>query len=298
MDWLQRQATIPGLSCVDFNYPQHFHEHSLSELKDALETYQLKAGAVCLRYPTEQFALGSFLHPDPQRRQEAIQMTRKAAEVAMFLGCREVVVWSAFDGYDYPFQIDYREKWQQIVQAFQQCCDAFPHIKFSLEFKPTDENTRFFLVPSTGTALLLCQDIQRENFGLTMDVGHMLMAGENPAQSISLVAQHNKLFGIQLNDGYTRLAAEDGLLFGSVHPSMALEVMYQLRVSNYQGHLYFDTFPQRSDPVKEATYNIQQVKALWKAACALDPMKLKQITDQHDGIAACQLVRDAMIHNM
>ncbi|GAX13651.1 hypothetical protein FisN_14Lh336 [Fistulifera solaris] len=294
MEWLKRQATIPGLTCIDFNYPQHFHSHSLSELKDALAAYRLKAGAVCLRYPAERFALGSFLHPDAQRREEAIQMTLEAAEAALFLGCREVVVWSAFDGYDYPFQIDYGEKWQQIVQAFQRCCDAYPQIKFSLEFKPTDENTRFFLVPSTGTALLLCQDVQRDNFGLTMDVGHMLMAGENPAQSIALVAQHDKLFGIQLNDGYTRLAAEDGLLFGSVHPSMALEVMYQLRQANYRGHFYFDTFPQRSDPVKEAIYNIQQVKALWKAACSLDTTKLKQITDQHDGIAACEVVRDAL----
>lgn len=294
LEWLQRQATVPGLTCVDFNYPQHFQEHSWSELKEALEACQLQAGAVCLRYPAEQFTLGSFLHPDAQRREEAIQMTLKAAEAALFLGCREVVVWSAFDGYDYPFQIDYREKWKQMVQAFQQCCDAFPQIQFSLEFKPTDENTRFFLVPSTGTALLLCQDVQRENFGLTMDIGHMLMAGENPAQSIALVAQQNKLFGIQLNDGYTRLAAEDGLLFGSVHPAMALEVMYQLRASNYQGHLYFDTFPQRSDPVKEAAYNIQHVKALWKVACELDPVKLKQITDEHDGIAACQLVKEAM----
>lgn len=293
MEWLQRQSTIPELTCVDFNYPQHFHSHSLSEMKDALAACHLQAGAVCLRYPAEQFALGSFLHPEAQRREEAIQMTLQAAEAALFLGCREVVVWSAFDGYDYPFQIDYREKWQQMVQAFQRCCDAFPQIKFSLEFKPTDENTRFFLVPSTGTALLLCTDVQRDNFGLTMDIGHMLMAGENPAQSIALVAQHKKLFGVQLNDGYTRLAAEDGLLFGSVHPSMALEVMYQLRKANYQGHLYFDTFPQRSDPVKEAIYNIQQVKALWKAACSLDETQMKRITDEHDGMAACQLVQDA-----
>ncbi|GAX23492.1 hypothetical protein FisN_14Hh336 [Fistulifera solaris] len=294
MEWLKRQATIPGLTCVDFNYPQHFHSHSLSELKEALAACRLQAGAVCLRYPAERFALGSFLHPEAQRREEAIQMTLQAAEAAMFLGCREVVVWSAFDGYDYPFQIDYRKKWQQMVQAFQRCCDAYPQIKLSLEFKPTDENTRFFLVPSTGTALLLCQDVQRDNFGLTMDVGHMLMAGENPAQSIALVAQYDKLFGIQLNDGYTRLAAEDGLLFGSVHPSMALEVMYQLRQANYRGHFYFDTFPQRSDPVKEAIYNIQQVKALWKAACSLDAAKLIQITDHHDGIAACEMVRDAL----
>lgn len=82
------------------------------------------------------------------------------------------------DGYDYPFQVRYKEKWDQLVTAFQECCDAFPDIKWSLEFKPTDENTRFFTVPSTGAALLLVKDIDRPNMGLTLDVGHMLMAGE------------------------------------------------------------------------------------------------------------------------
>ena len=130
-----------------------------------------------------------------------------------------------------------------------------------------DENTRFFTIPSTGAALLMVDEVDRENFGLTLDVGHMLMSGENPGQSIAMVGRHgkkgkgsssssstNKLFGIQLNDGYTRLAAEDGLMFGSIHPGMALEIMYQLRRIGFEGHFYFDTFPQRSSPIKEAEY--------------------------------------------
>eukprot|EP00957_Ditylum_brightwellii_P026269 1987005-Ditylum_brightwellii.AAC.1 len=90
-----------------------------------------------------------MIHPDPAMRREAIEITKEAARTARELGCDEVVVWSAYDGYDYPFQVNYDEKWDQIVDAFRECCDAFPDIKFSLEFKPTDENTRFFTVPST-----------------------------------------------------------------------------------------------------------------------------------------------------
>ena len=69
-------------------------------------------------------------------------------------------MWSAYDGYDYPFQTNYREKWDQIVIAFRECCDAYPYIKWLLEFKPTDENTRFFTVLSTGAALLLVKEIE------------------------------------------------------------------------------------------------------------------------------------------
>ena len=299
-DYVKRQGTIFGLTCVDFNYPQHFGSSfwsSEEEMKVALEEAGLVAGAVCLRYPSK-FARGAMNHPDPTLRKEAIELTREAAEVATKLGCDEVVVWSAFDGYDYPFQVNYDEKWDQLVVAFQELCDSFPAIKFSLEYKPTDENTRFFTVPTTGAALQLVDEIDRPNMGLTLDVGHMLMAGENPGQSIAMVGRKRKLFGIQLNDGFTRLAAEDGLMFGSVHPSMALEIMYQLYKTDFKGHLYFDTFPQRSDPVKEAEYNIRQVKRYWYAASTgIDESRLSTINDEHDAVGALELVDDALWYN-
>ena len=43
--------------------------------------------------------------------------------------------------------------WDRVVSAFREVCDALPDVRVSLEFKPTDENTRFFAVPSTGAAL-------------------------------------------------------------------------------------------------------------------------------------------------
>lgn len=298
-DYVKRQGAIRGLTCVDFNYPQHFGASfwaSNKEMKEALVEEGLVAGSVCLRYPSK-FARGAMNHPDPELRKEAIELTKQAAEVAIELGCDEVVVWSAFDGYDYPFQVNYDEKWDQLVAAFQELCDSFPAIKFSLEYKPTDENTRFFTVPTTGAALQLVDEIDRPNMGLTLDVGHMLMAGENPGQSISMVGRKRKLFGIQLNDGFTRLAAEDGLMFGSVHPSMALEIMYQLHKTNFKGHFYFDTFPQRSDPVKEAEYNIRQVKRFWYAASeGIDESKLERINNEHDALGALELV-DAALWN-
>jgi len=64
------------------------------------------------------------------------------------------------------------------------------------------------------------------------------MAGENPAQSAAMVGARGKLFGMQLNDGHSRLAAEDGMMFGSVHRTMALELMLWLRRTNFQVNRY------------------------------------------------------------
>lgn len=45
--------------------------------------------------------------------------------------------------------------------------------------------------------LLRAPQVSRPNFGLTLDTGHLLMAGENVAQSIAMTAAQGALFGLQ-----------------------------------------------------------------------------------------------------
>ena len=84
-----------------------------------------------------------------------------------------------------------------------------------------------------------------------------------------------------------------------VHPSVALEIMYTLVRTQYKGHLYFDTFPQRTDPILEAEYNIRQVKKYWMAAQRLASSddydkKLRKIMDEHDAVGALELIDDVL----
>lgn len=190
-------------ACLPHHLPVHLPlagsqlgGHTAEEIREALQAANLKAGAICLRYEKEHQA-GAFTHPEEALRRKAIEITKEGARWALALGAGELVVWSAFDGYDYNNQVDYHVLWQRVVDAFVEICDEFPTLRVSLEFKPTDENTRFFAVPSTGAALLLAHEINRPNFGLTLDIGHMIMAGENPAQSVALVGKAGKLFGVQ-----------------------------------------------------------------------------------------------------
>jgi len=277
------------LSLVDFNYPEHLSGVSVPQARAALDGAGLRAGAICMRYPKE-FQAGAFTHPDAAMRAKAVALTKEGCEWAVSLGAKELVVWSAFCGYDYSFQTDYTVQWRRVVDAFSEVCDAYPSLRVSLEYKPTDENTRFFAVPSTGSALLLVRDIDRPNMGLTMDVGHCLAAGENPAQSVAMVAAEGRLFGVQLNDGYQRLGAEDGLMFASVHPHMAAEFIYWLRRTEYDGHIYFDTFPRNEDPVAEAEYNIGKVKALWRRAGRLVAAGIEEQMGAHNALGVLKLL--------
>lgn len=299
--WIERQGTVEGLDLVDFNYPQHLvaplNEPEKQRITTALTKAGLSCGAVCLRFPKEMQA-GAYTHPDLVVRRRAIQLTKDACEWALALGSNEVVVWSAYCGYDYCLQADYDTLWQNVILAFQEVCDAFPNVKISLEYKPTDENTRYFAVPSTGAAVLLVKDVNRPNFGLTLDFGHCLMAGENPAQSIATIEYHRRgsLFSVQLGDGYSRLAAEDGLMFGTIHPTAALEFIMYLVKTDFQGHIYFDTFARNEDPVRECSFNIRQFKRLYLRARALldqnteDGKKLHEYMQNHDAMSVLELL--------
>ena len=40
----------------------------------------------------------------PLSRAQAVQLTKEGCEWAIALGAQELVVWSAYDGYDYAYQ--------------------------------------------------------------------------------------------------------------------------------------------------------------------------------------------------
>lgn len=190
-------------------------------------------------------------------------------------------------------QVDYDTVWQHTVDAYKALiASCTSNVRVSVEFKPTDPATRFAVVPNTATALALAHEVGAQNFGLTLDIGHMLMASENPAQSIAMAARAGRLFGIHVNDAHVRLGAEDGLTFGAVNPLMSLEIVSQLQKSGFGGHIYFDTFPTTMDAVHEAAWNIRKFKSLWRKAAQLS-QQIAWLSRQQDALGVLQLLEAA-----
>ncbi len=290
LGWIARQGEINGLKLVDFNSPQHLEGLNTKDVKLALKNVSLATGAVCTRFP-EEFKCGAFTNPERSKRRAAIDLVLKAGQWARDLGAKELVVWSAFDGYDYTMQADYQVMWGHCIEAFKIVCDSFPDLKVSLEPKPT-EPCRFFIHNNTGTAMLMVRDIDRDNMGLTIDFGHCLMATENPGQSAALAGQEGRLFGVQLNDGFVKPGSEDGLALGTVHTLMTFEFIYWLQRFDYQGHVYFDTFPKSEDPVREAEYNIRRFCKWWDQASSMDEKGVKEMLCKKDTMGILELMED------
>ena len=295
---LARQARVRGLSLADLNYPQHLEGRTPAEVRRALVSAGLRAGAVALRFPEAQFRQGVMAHFDSAVRDDAVSMAVKGCEWAQALNASDVVIWPQFDGFDYHFQADYVAMADRAADAYAVVADRCGDlgVRVSLEPKPTDEKSRFGLLGSTAAALRLVERVGRPNFGLTLDVGHMLLAGENPAQSAAETAAAGRLFGLHLGDAHVRLGAEDGLAFASIHADASLELVYWLQRSSFGDageHLYFDTFPLNEDPVAEAEANVEALEALWDVAARLDDAGLAAAIGKHDALGAREALRRA-----
>ena len=282
-------ATVTGLSATELNYPQHVTLDDPSAIV-AAHDLGLAVTALNMRYDPPRFDRGAFTHPDADVRTAAVDLTLAAVDVAAAHGIPHVIVWPGPDGVDLPFQADHAELWRHQVAGLRSAAGRNPSVQVSLEYKPSDPR-RVSLVSTMAEALLCAADTGEPNAGVTLDLCHALMAGEQPAMVASLALARSRLFGLHLNDGYGQ--ADDGLMVGSVHREQLLELLWTLRRHAWDGTIYFDTFPTGLDPVEEATLNIATVERLEAILDALPPADLAAAQAAQDPLAARRLLDDA-----
>lgn len=275
-----------GLDHVDLNYPEQCHNFEAPQMKALLEANDLKLNGVALRFK-DQYLNGDLGNTDAKIQQMAVNLCKDAADYCRTVGGHVVTIWMAHDGFDYSFQIDYVAYWQRLVKAFQTMADYAPDLKFSIEYKPFQPRAYAF-VDSMGIDGMMLADINRKNVGVTLDYCHMLMKHENPAMAADLFGSRHQLFGIHINDGYG--LNDDGLMIGTSSPFKTLEFMYYLKKHNYDGMIYFDTFPVIEGAKDECAANIAMIHWLDALIDEVGLDKIQNIIDQNDAIAAQKLM--------
>jgi xylose isomerase len=263
LDLVEIAGSVTGLTALEVNYPEHFVDTTPAELSSAIKGADLVNTGIQVRWPASQFSGGGFTHPGAGVRAAAVQTAKEAVDVCREMGSDHVVLWPAHDGYEYPFQMDYRSAWHHLVECYGEVADHARGMTVSIEFKPADPRART-LLSATGSVLDLIAETGRDNLAVTLDFAHMLMAHENPAQSIAMCLAQGRLRGLQLNDGWG--AADDGLALGSVSLVQTLEAFFYLLRDGYAGTYYFDTDPVRENPVRECETNIARTRQLLATA--------------------------------
>ncbi len=293
LDLLERVAQVPGLTSVDLNYPDHLENLTLPELRDALAAHGLALNGFAMRYYSDPaFALGAFTNPDRAVREKAIAMTCRGIDLLAEAGGNLVTIWLGQDGFDYAFQADYAWLWERELEGLRQVALHNPEVLISIEYKP-NEPRGFSLLGDIGTTLLAIRELGLPNLGVTLDFCHVLYAGEQPAYAAMLAARHSRLLGLHLNDGYGY--RDDGLMVGSVHLLQTLELLYYMKKLNYDGVIYFDTFPQYQDPVAECANNIAVVKDMLTLLERVDEQTLARVFEQQDAVGGQRLIQELLL---
>ena len=75
------------------------------------------------------YQLGSFTNPDPAVRKKAVAEAVHTVNMAKRLGSRNVGLWLGQDGYDYLFQVDYREVWKREVDGVREVAEHDPTMR-------------------------------------------------------------------------------------------------------------------------------------------------------------------------
>ena len=178
-----------------------------------------------------------------------------------------------------------------MIDAFRELADYAPDMKYSIEYKPF-EPRNFSMVDSTGMTLLLIKEIDRPNVGCTLDFCHMLMKRDSPAYGLALAASMGKLYGLHMNDGYSQM--DSGMIFGSVNIAHAAEFIYYLKKYNYQGVVFFDTFPIRENAKLETQANINSFEKISKIIDEIGMDRIAEVVFKRDGVEAQRLVLDML----
>lgn len=289
---LEAVAAVPGIDAVELNFPQHFPADDPARLLRSARSYGLAVTALNMRFDDPRFALGAFTNPHEADRRAAIDLCHAAVDLAAANGIGHVIVWPGPDGFDAPFQARYDELWDFEVDGFRRVTRRNPQVRVSIEYKPSDPR-RQSLVRSMADALLLVQEVGEPNLGVTLDFCHALMAGEHPPAAAAMALRAGRLFGVHLNDGYG--PADDGLPVGSIHLWPTVELLLALRRHRFGGTIYFDTFPERTDPAAECAANVRSVLGMLTAVDRMDGEELQRLQAEQRSIEAWELARHAVV---
>ncbi len=295
IDMMARAATVPGLSAVDFNYPDHLEGTSPAEIRKALNDLGIGLNGFAMRYYSDPgFKKGALAHPDKTIRQKAIDLTLQGLDALAAAGGTLMTLWLGQDGFDYSFQADYLRLWDDTAAALEKIANHNKAIDIAIEYKP-NEPRAFSLLPDVATTLLMVADVGAANTGVTLDFAHVLYADEMPAFSASLISRRSRLLGVHLNDGYGK--RDDGLVAGSVHVIQTIELLYVLEKLGYRKAIYFDTFPDAIglDPVAECSANIAAVEGMMHVVKTLrNDANLMRFVAAQDAVASQRIVQAAL----
>jgi xylose isomerase len=257
-------------------YPSDFGDvrESVALIKDS----GLPVSAVNLNVKSaDKWQPGSFTATDPQLRADAVADLKIVIDLAAELDAWMVTCCPLIDGHNYSFQADYLKQWAWLEEGISEAARYRSDVKLSLEYK-LNESRNYVILGDMGRTLYLCERLGLANVGVTMDVGHALVAKETPAEALCLAAQAGRLFYVHFNDNGREWDWD--MLPGSVNLWDLVEMVFYLERLNWDGWLAYDVLTRNGDPVEMMSATIAIMDTAQELVDKLGRDRLQALVDE------------------
>ena len=273
---LEIASGIPRTDGVEPVYPQDLgHE---GEGVAAMKSSGLAVSAVNVNVKGEdEFRHGAFTAPDPEVRERAVRYVTTGMDLAVELGADMVSVCPLIDGWDHAFQVDHLDQWRWLRECFERACAHRDDVRVAIEYKAFEVRNRIVL-PTMGRTLHFCDTVGAKHLGVTLDVGHALMAGETPAAELCIAHEAGRLFYVHFNDNDRN--ADWDMLPASVNLWETLETLYYMRRIGYDGWCAYDVFTRHGDNAEAIGATFEIMEDLERLVDKLDVDELKRLSDE------------------
>ncbi len=287
---IETASKIKGCSGVEIIYPQDFGDPV--RLKKLIQDYGLDVSSVNLNLKSEEkWRFGSLSNPAPEVRKEAVSYLKTAMDMAADFDCNLVTVCPLADGSDYPFEFNYIDGFNNTVECIQEAAEYREDVKISLEYKAYEPRMHCVL-NNAGKTAYLCSQVNKENVGVTLDVGHAFFAGEIPADSAAFLGTTGKLFYVHINDNYRNWDWD--MVPGTVNLWEYLEFILFLKKVGYNDWITADVFPQRHDAIKIMEKTFEWMDYLYNLAEKMDDQKIFEMMKTNDAFDILDYVRNVI----
>ena len=293
MDMLKSAASIDGVTGVELVGTWDIRPDNADMMAAALSDL----GLACVSIIPDHFSQavwgkGAFTSRDAAVRRKAIDYTLEICDVAGKLGCGLINIWNGQDGYDYLLQADYMRERDWLTEGVRECAVKFPDMRFALEYKMKEPRTHSYLARMADT-LLVCQETGASNVGVTIDVGHSLLAYEDVAEAAVLAKRTgDRLFHMHFNDNYR--AWDDDMIVGSIHTVEYVELLYWLDRIAYPGWYSMDQYPYREDARAALAESIAFLKAVQAKVDAFSD-RITALLEEGDATKSTALLREMLL---
>jgi xylose isomerase len=254
---LEMTQRVHGVDGIEVVYPSDFH--GLDMAVPIIQESGLPVSAVNLNVKSEKkWQSGSLTSTDPKLRAGAVTDLKRTMDLAAELEAWMVTCCPLIDGHNYSFQVDYTKQWRWLEEGIAEAARHRDDVKISLEYK-LNESRNYAILGDMGRTLYLCEKLGLPNVGVTMDVGHALVAKETPAEMVALAEQAGRLFYVHFNDNAREWDWD--MLPGSVNLWDLVEVLFYLDRFGWEGWLAYDVLTRDGDPVEQMDATIAIMKA-------------------------------------